>query len=100
MVRGWEVEYYDGTVVNEEQIPWSKVIKRNIKRLTLRYDGREWNLHNKLAYTQRKKGSVIPSIPGSFRIESRSIGYYEKDCKVWYTVNEDTGQMKMTVEEI
>lgn len=100
MRRGWEVEYKNGTVVTEEQLHWSKVIKRDIQRLTLQYDGRQWDLYDKLAYLQKKRGSVDPNIPGSFRIESRSIGYYDTDCKVWYTVDEGTGQMNMNVEEI
>jgi hypothetical protein len=99
MRRGWEVEYIDGTLVNEEQLSWGKVIKRNIVSLTLKYDGREWRLSGKQAYLQKKRGSVIPSIPGSFRVEARSIGYYDKKCKVWYTVDEATGHMSMTTEE-
>jgi len=99
MRRGWEVEYTDGTLVNEDQMPWGKVIKRNIVSLTLKYDGREWRLSGKEAYLQKKRGSVIPSIPGSFRVESRSIGYYDEGCKVWYTVDEHTGQMTMSIEE-
>lgn len=98
--RGWEVEYKNGTIVTEEQLPWGKVIKKDIQRLTLTYDGRQWDLYGKLAYLQKKRGSVDPNTPGSFRIESRSIGYYDTDCKVWYTVDESTGQMTMSVEEI
>ena len=100
MRRGWEVEYIDGTVVNEDQLPWGKVVKRDIKSLTLKYDGREWRLSGKDAYVQKKRGSEVPSISNSFRIESRSIGYYDKNCKVWYTVDETTGQMNINVEEI
>jgi len=99
MLRGWEVEYFDGKIVNEEQLPWRKVIKRDIKTLTLKYDGREWRVSGKQAYLQKKRGSVIPSIPGSFRVEARSIGYYTEDCKVWYTVDESTGHMTMSTEE-
>jgi len=100
MRRGWEVEYIDGTIVNEDQVSWGKVVKKNIKSLTLKYDGREWRLSGKEAYVQKKRGSDVPSIANSFRIESRSIGYYDKNCKVWYTVDEDTGQMNINIEEI
>ena len=98
--RGWEVEYSDGTTIREGQQDWKKIPKVEMVRLTLHYDGRRWDLRNKVAYVQKKKGSVTPNIPGSFQIESRSIGYYEGNKKVWYTVNEHTGQMRMEVVEI
>jgi hypothetical protein len=98
--RGWEVEFADGHTVNEEQTNWSAIPKVGIKRLTLHYDGRQWDLVGKEVYFQKKHASVIPGMAGSFKIESRSIGYYEKTNKVMYTVNEDTGVMKMEVKEI
>lgn len=104
MRRGWELEYNDGTVINEEQMDWPRVPKIGIIRMTLRYDGREWNIFNRSDYVQKKKASVIPGVPDSFQVESRSIGYYDKvdgkDVKVWYTLNEETGVMKMEVEEL
>jgi hypothetical protein len=99
MRRGWEVELEDGTIIQEVQMDWPKVPKNRIVRLTLRYDGREWNITNKEAYLQKKRGSVIPFQPESFRVEARSIGYYEGNTKVWYTVKENTGKMNMYVEE-
>ena len=98
--RGWEVELKDSRVINESQMQWTEVPKLDIVRLTLRYDGREWNISNKPEYYQKKHASVIPSIPGSFRIESRSIGYYEGDIKILYTVDEHTGRMKMEIKDI
>lgn len=98
--RGWEVEYADGTKINEDQADWKAIPKDGIKMLTLHYDGRQWNLVDKLVYFQKKQASVVPGIPGSFRIESRSIGYYEDTYKVLYTVNEETGRMKMETKEI
>jgi hypothetical protein len=104
MLRGWEVAYADNTTINEEQMEWKALPKLNMIRLTLHYDGREWSFHDKVAYIQKKRGSMIPGVTESFKIESRSIGYYdiidEKNCKVWYTVNEDTGKMVMEVEEL
>lgn len=104
MRRGWEVEYLDGTIIDEDQMDWSRISKLNIARLTLRYDGREWNIFNKADYVQKKKASVIPGVPDSFQVESRSIGYYDKvddkDVKVWYTIKEETGIMKMEIEEL
>lgn len=98
--RGWEVEYSDGTCVNEDQTEWKKIPKKGIKRLTLHFDGRRWDINGKLVYFQKKQASVVPGIPDSFRVESRTIGYYEETSKVMYTVSEHTGQMKMEVQEI
>ena len=98
--RGWEAEFFDGTVVNEDQAEWKDIPKVGIKRLTLHHDGKRWDLENKVVYLQKKRASVIPGIADSFRIESRSIGYYEDTNKVIYTVDEATGRMKMEVKEI
>jgi hypothetical protein len=98
--RGWEVEYVDGTIINENQMGWKELPKINIVRVTLHFDGKRWDVHNKAAYVQKKRASVVPGVPDSFMIESRSIGYYEEDKKVWYTVNEFTGQMKMEVKDL
>ena len=104
MRRGWEVRYEDGTVIKESQMDWRKIPKVGMTGVTLHYDGRQWDLDNKMAYDQKKRGSVVPSIPDSFQIESRSIGYYDMDgdkpIKVWYTVNEFTGKMTMEVKSL
>jgi hypothetical protein len=98
--RGWEVEYKDGRIINENQMEWKKLPKVDMVRVTLHFDGRRWDIYDKLAYVQKKRASVIPGVSDSMRIESRSIGYYEGNKKVWYTVDEFTGQMKMEVKEI
>jgi len=98
--RGWELEFSDGTTINEVQMEWNRAPKVDIARLTLHFDGRRWDIHDKIAYLQKKRGSAVPGDPSSFRIESRSIGYYEGAQKVWYTVDEHTGKMDMTVEDI
>jgi hypothetical protein len=100
MRRGWSVEYVDGTEINENQMEWSKIPKVGIVRLTLNHDGKQWNIHDKLAYVQKKRASMVPGVQESFVIESRSIGYYDDNHKVWYTVDEFTGQMKMEVTDI
>jgi len=104
MRRGWEVEYLDGTIIKEVQTEWKKIPKVDIVRVTLHYDGRQWNLENKIAYDQKKRGSTVPGVPNSFQMESRSVGYYdvvdEKPIKVWYTVNEFTGKMTMEVKNL
>ena len=98
--RGWEIEYIDGSTVNEDQLDWKSVSKQNMSRLSLHYDGREWNLCDKLEYYQKKRASVVPGMPGSFKIESRSIGYYEGNDRILYTVDEDTGRMRMEIEVV
>jgi hypothetical protein len=98
--RGWEVIYKDGTSVKETDIEWKAVKKNQIKQLKLWFDGRCWSVSNKDAYIQKKRGSMVPGFSESFRVESRSIGYQEGSDKVWYTVDEDTGIMKMNVEEL
>lgn len=95
--RGWSVEYEDGTIIYEGQKEWKDIPKTGIVTLTLHFSGREWRIHNKNAYLQKKKGSMIPGVNESFTIESRSIGYYDGDYKVWYTVDEASGVMKMEV---
>jgi len=96
--RGWEVDLSDGTSINEDQMDWKDVPKQGITRLTLHYDGRRWDINNKPEYIQRKRASVAPGMPESFRIESRSIGYFDRGDKVLYTVDEYTGRMTMEVE--
>jgi hypothetical protein len=98
--RGWEIEYEDGSTIDEEQADWKNISKNNISVLTLHFDGRRWDLSGKQNYIQKKSGSAIPGVQGSFRIESRSIGYYDANTKVMYTVNENTGKMKMEVKEL
>jgi hypothetical protein len=100
MRRGWEVEYADGRIIKEAHMVWKKIPKVGIIRLSLLYDGKQWNIHDKPAYVQKKKASMIPGVPESFVVESRSIGFYEGNQKVWYTVDEFTGQMNMEVVDI
>lgn len=98
--RGWNVKYYDGTEIYEGKEEWKNIPKIGIKRLTLHFDGRQWDIMGKQAYIQKKHASVVPGIPKSFQIESRSIGYYEDTSKIIYTVDEHTGVMKMEVKDI
>ena len=95
--RYWELEYSDGRIITENQMEWGDAPKINIVRLTLHYDGRCWNINNKPAYVQKKRGSVAPG-GGDFIVLSRSIGFYEGNKKIFYTVDEFTGQMKIEVK--
>ena len=99
MRRGWEVELKDGTIINEDQMPWKKVPKINIIRLSLLFDGRKWDLVNKQAYFVKYSASCVPGIQESLRIEKRVIGYYEGATKVHYIVDEFTGAFEMKVKD-
>lgn len=98
--KGWEIEFSDGTTINEDQADWKNVPKIGIKRLTLHFMGRRWDINDKEVYFQKKRASCIPGIPESFQVESRTIGYYDGNNKVMYTVDENTGRMIMEVKEI
>jgi len=99
MRRGWQAELKDGTVINEAQMSWKHVPKATIVRLTLLFDGRKWDLKNKQAYFVQNQASMVPGIDESFQMEKRTIGYYEGATKIFYTVDEFTGQFKMRVED-
>lgn len=97
MKRGWEVELTNGVVLQEGEIDWRKVPKRQISRLTLFYDGRRWDLMGKEAYFIKTRASVVPGISESYRIERRTIGYYQGANKICYHVEEGSGRFSMEV---
>ncbi len=97
MRRGWEVELKDGSIMTEERYSWREVPNKDIKRLTLHYEGRRWDLEGKEAYFVKNRASVVPGISSSFRIERRGIGYYEGATKVLYSVDEATGKFSIKV---
>lgn len=99
MRRGWEVELDDHTIMTEEKYTWRDVPNAKIKRLTLHFDGRRWDLENKQAYFVKNRASMAPGVAASFRIERRCIGYYEGATKVHYYVDEATGKFSMQVED-
>ena len=92
--RGWEVELKTGEIIMEGEQEWNNVPRKDIVRLSLLFDGRKWDLVGDKNYFQKKRASVGfgQSIVTDAVIESRTIGYYDKDGKkVCYTVNEHTG---------
>lgn len=97
MRRGWEVELNNGRILHEGQVEWKAVPKNAIHRLTLFYDGRRWDIFDKEAYFVKYRASVVPGIPESFRIERRTVGFYEGSNKICYTVEEDTGRFYLEV---
>jgi len=97
MIRGWEVELFNGVILRESDLDWKKVPKNQISRLSLFYDGRRWDLTGKEAYFVKYRASIVPGIAESFRIERRTIGFYEGAKKVCYHVDEATGRFNLEV---
>ncbi len=97
MRRGWEVELFNKVILRESDLDWKKVPKNQIARLSLFYDGRIWNLSGKEAYFVKYRASMVPGIQDSFRIERRTIGWYEGAKKICYHVEESTGKFSMEV---
>lgn len=99
---GWEAEYDTGQIFKEGNLEWTSLKRNKIIRLSLLYHGRRWDINGKREYIQKKKASIIPGINNKVFIESRSIGYYdvENNCKVYYTLDVNTGQMKIETEDL
>lgn len=97
MMRGWEVELNNSCIMKEDDYSWKDVPNKDVKRLTLYFDGRRWDLFDKQAYFVKNKASMVPGIKESFRIEERCIGYYEGAKKIHYIVDEFTGKFNMKV---
>jgi len=97
MQRGWEVELFNKVILKEGELDWKKVPKNQIARLSLFYDQRRWDLTGKEAYFVKYRASMVPGIQASFRIERRTIGYYEGANKVCYHVEEGSGKFSMEV---
>lgn len=95
--RYWEVELKDGTIMREGIVEWKEVPKKAIVRLSLFYDGRRWDLTGKEAYFIKNRASMVPGIKESFRMERRTIGFYEGAKKICYHVDEHTGKFDMEV---
>jgi len=103
MPRGWVVEYRDGTVIYEDEMPWVKLPnKKEIRRVILKWEDRIWSFDDKKYYTVPKiRGYMDVSVRGlSQGIHSRTIGYYdtEERCKVYMRVEEATGRMTYETE--
>ena len=95
--RGWEVQLKNKTIIREGQMEWSKVPKKQIIRLSLFFGDRVWHLTDKEAYFVKNRASVVPGVPESFRIERRTVGFYEGAKKICYNVDENTGKFSMEV---
>lgn len=101
MPKGWIVVYKDGSIVTEQEMDWKKVRKKDIKILALKWGSRYWTLSGKSSYLQFKRGAMFVSTAGMSEPEciERCIGYYEGASKIIYRVDENTGQMRIDVQE-
>ena len=97
MKRYWEVELNDGTILREGQLEWKEVPKKAIIRLSLFFDQRRWDLTEKEAYFIKYRASMVPGVKESFRLERRTIGFYEGANKICYHVDENTGKFDLEV---
>jgi len=104
MPKGWIVQYKDGSVLCESDMPWKKLPnKKEIRRVIIKWDDRIWSLDDKEHYTVPKTRGYIDvnsaAISGG-GVHSRAIGYYdlENKCKVYLRVEEATGKMSYETE--
>lgn len=104
MPKGWIVQYLDGKIITEydrdgSQRDWGRIPKTNIKCVSLKWYKKHWTLAGKDFYIQKKRGWVSPSpTPQAANIQYRYIGYWDGSDKVFYRVDEVTGNMNMVVE--
>lgn len=106
MPKGWVVQYEDGTIITEydrngEQRDWRRVPKKGIKALSLKWNNKHWTIHGKETYIQKKRGWVNPALGTQEpNVQFRYIGYWEGNDRVFYRVEESTGNMNIEVESI
>lgn len=92
MVNGWVVLYKDGHTVTEEDILWQDVIKSQIARLSLRWFDREYHIDGpQQGWIQFK--SAYQDMGAETVVTSRVIGYYQDQLKIYYRVDEQTGDL-------
>lgn len=106
MPKGWIIHYTDGTIITEYdrngvQSSWRRVPKVGIRSLSLKWNTKFWTVSDKECYLQKKRAWVTPQ-PGEQEaiVQYRYIGYWEGSDKVFYQIDELTGQMKMVVDTI
>jgi hypothetical protein len=99
MQRGWVVKYKDGEVISEWDFNESfRFLPRqqDIQAVALYWDGKYWVFPDKRHYFETKRGCLMfgrPNPSGAFSIVSRSIGYWEENKKVTWTLDETTGEL-------
>lgn len=101
--KGWIVIYKDGSLVVEGEMPWKKVVKRQIASLHLKWHDRFWDLYGKDSYVCFQRRSIVVSSAGeqsSAEIAARCIGFYDElGRKIIYAVDEFTGKMSLRIKE-
>lgn len=101
MPRGWVVQYKDGSIICENEMPWGKVPnKREIARMYLKWEDRMWSLDDKENYTAPGRREYFEPNTGRRGLHSRTIGYYDTEgkCRVLMRVEETTGRMSYETE--
>lgn len=107
MPRGWILHYENGRIITEydqdgNQRDWRDAPKVGIKSLSLKWHTKHWSITGKENYLQKKRGWIMPvsGIEQEPTVQFRYIGYWEGNDKVYYRVDEVSGQMKIVVESI
>lgn len=107
MPCGWVVHYKNGQIIVEydkdgNQRNWKNIPKKEIRSLSLKWYTKHWTITGKDNYLQKKRGWINPvaGVNQEPNIQYRYIGYWEGNDKIYYQVEEITGQMKMVVESI
>ena len=107
MPRGWIIHYKNGQILTEydrdgTQRDWRKAAKVGIRSISLKWFTKHWTITGKGIYLQKKRGWIIPvaGLDQAPNIQYRYIGYWEGNDKIYYRVDELTGQMKMVIESI
>lgn len=104
MPKGWILHYEDGTIITEYdsngvEKDWKKVPKVGIKSLSLKWYTKHWSVAGKDVYLQKKRGWIVPGTAmTSPEVQYRFIGYWEGNNRVFYRIDDETGEMKMVVE--
>ena len=96
-MRGWVIEYDNGSIISEEQMEWKNAPKKGIVSMSLIWDDKRWTISGKKHYVPPMKRVSVSFLSNDARVEARSIGFYENGKKVIYRVDENTGQMKIEI---
>jgi hypothetical protein len=97
-MKGWSVNYQDGKVVNEQDVDgWRSISKLHIKSMSIFWNDKKWTIEGKENYAAPTKRAYVTVGRNGSTIVSRTIGYYEGPYKIFYRVNEETGEL--TIEK-
>lgn len=103
LAKGWIVVYKNNEVVVEGEVPWSRIVKKNIKSLSLKWYDRYWTIEGKSSYLcfQRRAAYIVSDgRECATEIVARCIGFYDDEGKkVLYKVDELSGKMSFVVKE-